>query len=129
MSSSPEGCGDVAHGTLRGTLLAAQTASLERGRGGAGARGGGVDHTGPAATECAGSPPPVNVYKPVDAGVDEEAADFTAGMDVDVLAASEKAGNSAADKMIEYCRIDTGTAYVEAGKGGKRKAANDLPQE
>jgi len=127
MSSSPEGCGDAAHGTLRGALLAAHAARLERARGGAGARGGGVDHTGAAAAERAGSPPPVKVYNATEASVDDEAADFTAGMDADVLAASEEAGGSADDKVIEFCGIDTETAYVKAGKGGKRKADDDLP--
>ena len=127
MSSSPEGCGDAAHGTLRGTLPAAHAARLERARGGAGARGGDVDHTDAAAAERAGSPQPVKVYYATEAGVDDEAADFTAGMDADVLAASEEGGRSAEDKVIEYCGIDTETAYVKAGKGGKRKADDDLP--
>jgi len=126
MSSSPEGCGDAAHDTLRGTLLAAHAARLESARGGAGARGGDVDHTHAAAAERAGSPHPVKVYYATEAGVDDKAADFTAGMNADVLAASEEAGRIAEDKVIEYCGIDTETAYVKAGKGGKRKADDDL---
>ena len=127
MSSSPEGCGDAAHGTLRGALLAAHAARLERARGGAGARGGGVDHTGAAAAERAGSPPPVKVYNATEARVVDEAADFTAGMDAEVLAASKEAGGSAGDKVIEFGGIDTETAYVKAGKGGECKSDDDLP--
>jgi len=127
MSSSPKGCGNAAHGTLRGALLAAHADRLERARVRAGARGGNVDHTGAAAAERAGSPPPVKVNYATEAGVDDEAADFTSGMDADVLAASEEGGSSVDDQMIEYCGIDTETAYVKAGKGGKRKADDDLP--
>jgi len=128
MSSGPEICGDAAHGTLRGALLAAHAARLERARGGSSARGGGLDHTGAAAAKRAGSPPPVKVYYATEAGVDDKAVDYTAGMDADVLVASEEAGGRADDKVIEHCGIDTETAYVKAGKGGKRKADDDLPQ-
>jgi len=127
MSSSPGGCGDAAHSTPRGALLAAHAARLERARVGAGPRGGNFDHTGAAAAERAGSPPPVKVYYATKAGVDDEAADFTAGMDADVLAATEEAGSSVDDKVIEYCGIDTEMAFVTDGKGGKRRADDDLP--
>jgi len=127
MSSSPEGCGDAAHGTLRVTPLAAHAARLELSRGEAGARGEDVDHTDAAGAERAGSPQPVKVDYATEVGVDYEAADFTAGVDADVLVAYEEAGSSAEDKVIEYCCIDTETAYVDAGKGGKRKADDDVP--
>ena len=138
MSSPTDCCGDTARDTLRRALMAAHAASLERARGGAGARDGGGDQTGASAAERADSPPPVNA---TEAGVSDKAADYTAGMDAgaqagdavataaavataqavlleaddSVLAASEEAGSSA------------DTAYVKACKGVKRKAEDDVP--